>query len=292
MGGSRKAKTRGFQKGNQHGAKAQPPQRPACAAAPAAPRTTNESAASSGEEGQQQREVRVRRAVKESPFGSPGGCGGLRKPSAPPLPSPIIHAPDKQYLVNGKALAQSLCCALCPINDDKVQEYGSWQEQLHRRLSLSTSESQREAWRADARRRAARSVWRRTTEYKKKRAAQRKRQKQARNAMRKVASTEHTYKEDEPRGPRASKGQAGSCNCGVRVKCANRACPCVAAGVPCTSSCHGGRPSVACVRCPTGSAMECDDVSAPAPEEVCDSDPECDVASVYSFVADDVEYEC
>eukprot|EP00967_Tisochrysis_lutea_P159260 scaffold329521_cov81-Tisochrysis_lutea.AAC.1 len=71
---------------------------------------------------------------------------------------------------------------------------------------------------------------------------------------------DYTYKaadgtsEDERRAPKGgassthkTKGAPGACKCGVQSRCV-RGCPCAAASVECTSSCHGKKCSVKCER--------------------------------------------
>lgn len=197
--------------------------------------------------------------------------------------------------VNGTVIATfATLLARAGIDDDAVDAYGSWQERLHERLGLPTTEMQRSMWHEDSMRRARRGLWRRTADYKRKRAGQRKRQKQQRNAARRSASTEYTYKEaeDDSTSNKGDKGTAGSCKCGVKAKCGNRACPCVVARVPCTPSCHGGRPSATCVRCESATVTAPEESDTSVTHECAESDPESDVASVYSLVADEAEYVC
>ena len=126
MGGSRKTKARGFQKGNVHGTKGRRPPGKGAAARPAVeqPATAHtgsgEAAASLCGETEAALPGRARRGRVVLPFGSPGGTGGLRKAPAPPEPSPVVDAPDKQYLVNGKVLAQSICLGLACSSCRKV----------------------------------------------------------------------------------------------------------------------------------------------------------------------------
>ena len=173
------------------------------------------------------------------------------------------------------------------LTDNFIEEYGSWEERVHAKLGLSVTELQKNRWRAEVGRRAARSMYRKSDKYKVKRATMRRKQKQKRNEEKKTASSEYSYKQESNKdaesfaGKREGKGEPGRCTCGVTAKCKNRACPCLVASVLCTAACHGGRVSASCERClPLAPRQDVEQV---------ESDPEGDVASVFSHVADDME---
>ena len=186
--------------------------------------------------------------------------------------------------VNGTVLAVfETVMRKAGVVDTELEGYGSWQENVYVKLGLRVSDDQRAQWRADAARRAARSLARREDNYKKKRAVGRRKVKEKRNLERKTSSKDHTYKESKEAGEGgkscSQKGVAGACGCSVQAKCGNGACPCVREKVSCTPLCHGGRPAPKCVRC---------EVGVVGPQDVQDRCSECEseTASICSCMQD------
>ena len=214
----------------------------------------------------------MRKAVYDERHNIFTAAGTVTQNSSERVGSVCLLYRDKGVNMDGVHYSAATDCGLLHINgtviqtfrellrrngsaDERIEAYGTWQEDVHRKLGLAVTEEQKTAWGDDARRRSARSLHRRTTEYKVKRAVMRREQKKKRNVERKVASKQHTYKagaDDEvaaesskPKG----KGVVGACACTVGSKCLTKGCPCVCAKVMCTSACHNGRPAPKCVRC-------------------------------------------
>eukprot|EP00967_Tisochrysis_lutea_P098149 scaffold144712_cov30-Tisochrysis_lutea.AAC.2 len=79
--------------------------------------------------------------VGRADFGSPGGKGALRKaPLPPPSRSPVVDAPDQQYLVNAKVLAAGIsatfACSSCRKSDSLVPDDVPPASQHHRTSGL------------------------------------------------------------------------------------------------------------------------------------------------------------
>ena len=124
------------------------------------------------------------------------------------------------------------------IEDTKIKEFGTFQRRLHVLLGLPYSPQQEKEWEAEATYRSKLSAKRGTLQYLRYRKKFRRDQKAARQGAK--ADKAHTYKGDTGGGRAAraaiDKGVAGACTC--TATCA-RGCPCKAAGVHCSTECHG-----------------------------------------------------
>ena len=137
------------------------------------------------------------------------------------------------------------------VIDEKLSAFGSsFEAKLFEMLGLECDTHQTDAWAKVQERRVTQSLYRRSDNYKRKRATQRKQLAAKRKGETKQGKPDYTYKESRSAGSHGKgKGMPGACRCGANAQCANKACPCVVANWSCTPACHGGRPAPKCKRC-------------------------------------------
>lgn len=129
---------------------------------------------------------------------------------------------------------------LDPHADLRLSAWDTFQAKLFDLVGLDSSQAQRDAWRSDLVRRAKRSSYRQTVEFKRKRKKQRAEQTKSRGQLR----SDHTYQYKgstgggQRSGRSSGNGAAGACQCSGQC-CRN--CPCRSASKSCTPLCHPAR---------------------------------------------------